>query len=206
LTWTSFGTRIPDSKSSSLSPLRLLWLGRIIPRKRLDLLLDGADIAIRQGLDLRVTIVGRVGFVPGYERLIDKWPHRDRLQWIQTVARTEVPELMHRHDLLVQPSEEEDFGSSVAEAQSCGMPVIVGRTNGNADYLCARDIRLPDYSPESLASALREMASRRQTKQWGDPMISRRVAERHFSINSVTDRLIEILEGVIRVHGAPAKN
>ena len=42
--------------------------------------------------------------------------------------------------MLAQPSDEENFGSSVAEAQACGLPVIVGATNGNADYLCGRDI------------------------------------------------------------------
>jgi hypothetical protein len=200
------GSSIPASQRCYSGPLRLLWLGRIIPRKRIDLFLDGADIAIQQGLDMRVTIVGRVGFVPGYERLINEWPHQDRLTWIQGVARGKVPDLMHAHDLLVQPSEEENFGSSVAEAQSCGMPVIIGELNGNADYLCERDIRLRDYRPETLAESLQEMARRRGKEDWGDPMTSRRAAEAYFSISHVTGRLIEILEGVVKGHGAAGKN
>ena len=110
--------------------LRICWLGRIVPRKRLDLFLDGAALAIRKGIELRLTIVGGVGFIQGYEKMIEAFPFRDRLTWKKSVPRKEVPQLLHAHDLLVQPSDEEDFGSSVAEAQACGLPVIVGQTNG----------------------------------------------------------------------------
>jgi glycosyltransferase involved in cell wall biosynthesis len=40
--------------------LWVCWLGRIIPRKRLDLFLDGAALAIREGVDVRLTLVGGV--------------------------------------------------------------------------------------------------------------------------------------------------
>ncbi len=118
--------------------LRVCWLGRIIPRKRLDLFLNGAAEAIRRGVDLRLTIIGGIGFIPGYDKLIKNFAFPDRLRWEQGIPRERVPELLHRHDVLIQPSDEENFGSSVAEAQACGLPVVVGRTNGNADYLCSR--------------------------------------------------------------------
>ena len=176
--------------------LRVLWLGRIIPRKRLDLVLDGAVRAIGEGVDVQLTIVGGIGFVPGYEKLIEAFPHPDRLRWEKSVPRQEVPALMRAHDVLAQPSDEENFGSSVAEAQACGLPVIVGRTNGNADYLCSRDIHLSDDRPETLATALREMAQRKVECCWGDPGISRRCAEQYFSLDKVTTHLLELLESL----------
>jgi glycosyltransferase involved in cell wall biosynthesis len=193
----------PPPRHSCTSPLRVLWLGRIVPRKRLDLLLNAAGMAIEQGLDMRLTIAGRIGFVSGYDRLINAWPYPERINWIQSVPRPKVPALIGEHDILVQPSEEENFGSSVAEAQACGIPVIVGNTNGNADYLCARDIRLSDYLPESLACALCEMGNRKKMRQLGDPLLSRAIAEKHFSIQNVAGCLSEILDGVIKEHGTP---
>ncbi|MGB7793680.1 MAG: hypothetical protein WBL39_20975, partial [Terrimicrobiaceae bacterium] len=80
---------------------------------------------------------------------------------------------------------------------ACGLPVVVGRTNGNADYLCSRDIHLKDDRPETLAGALRELSLRKTEGRWGDPGESRRCAEEHFSLETVTTRLIEILESVI---------
>ena len=173
--------------------LRVLWLGRIVPRKRLDLFLDGAGLAIRNGLDLRLTIVGSVGFVPGYEQLIRAFPFQERLIWKQNLPREEIPSLMHAHDVLCQPSGEENFGSSVAEAQACNLPVIVGRTNGNADYLCERDIHLADDQPETLAQGLAELAARKASLHWRDSMESRALAEKCFHIGRVADRFVRIL-------------
>ena len=79
--------------------LRICWLGRIIPRKRLDLFLDGAALAIRQGIDVRLTIIGGVGFIPGYEKLIDAFAFPDRLRWEKAIPREAVPALLHRHDV-----------------------------------------------------------------------------------------------------------
>lgn len=184
-----------ESKSAgSAGCLRVLWLGRIVPRKRLDLFLDGAALAIRDGIDVRPTIVGRVGFVRGYEKMIAAFPFRDRLEWIEAIARSEVPALLRRHDVLAQPSDEENFGSSVAEAQACGLPVIVGQANGNADYLCSRDIHLRDDRPETFAAALGEMAARKAEGGEGAVSKSRRLAERQFDLERVAGRLTEILE------------
>ena len=177
-----------------VSALRVLWLGRIVPRKRLDIFLDGAAQAIKQRIDIRLTIVGTVGFVPGYEALLHAFPYPERLQYRKRINRTEVPALLGQHDVLAQPSDEEDFGSSVAEAQACGLPVIVGHTNGNSDYLSGRDIHLADERAETFAAALTEMHRRKVSGELGDPTVSRAVAEANFHIARVTDGLIRILE------------
>lgn len=186
--------RPTEETAGTNAGLRVLWLGRIIPRKRLDLYLRGLDLAIRQGLRVRATIVGGTGFVPGYEKLIESFAFPDRLSWIKSMPRTEVPALLRRHDVLAQPSDEENFGSSVAEAQACGLPVIVGRTNGNADYLCERDTHLADDRPETFASALMRLG-----RQLPDaPAKSRAVAERHFDLGRVTGQITEILHAALR--------
>lgn len=187
--------QLPFSAPPS-SQLRCLWLGRIIPRKRLDLFLDAAALAIRGGTDLKLSIIGGVGFVPGYEKLIREFPFPERLKWEPFVARENIPAIIHCHDVLVQPSEEENFGSSVAEAQACGLPVIIGKTNGNADYLCPRDIHLPDERPETLSAAFSELARRKQEGRLADQHESRNCALKHFSREVVVDHLIKILQEV----------
>jgi len=181
---------------SGLNALRVLWLGRIVPRKRLDLFLEGAAQTITQGIDIRLTIVGALGFVPGYENMLRSFPYPERLLYRERIDRTEVPALLGRHDVLAQPSDEENFGSSVAEAQACGLPVIVGHTNGNSDYLSSRDMHLADERAESFAESLTEMYRRKMSGQLGDPAISRAVAEANFHIDHVTERLIRIFDRV----------
>ena len=183
--------------------MRVLWLGRIVPRKRLDLFLDGASLAIESGLDIRLTIIGAIGFLDGYEKLIRAFRFPGRLTWTKSAPRSAVPGILGAHDVLAQPSDEENFGSSVAEAQACGLPVIVGATNGNADYLCSRDLHLPDDRPETFAAALREMSLRKAERRWGDPEESRRLAEREFQLPAIAARLVDIIQ---RVCGRPASH
>jgi len=169
-------------------PLRILWLGRIIPRKRLDVFLDGACEAVRRGLDLRLTVVGDAsGLIRGYRRMLGEFPMPGLLTHTVSVPRADVPALFAQHDVLVQPSEEENFGSSVAEAQACGLPVVVGSTNGNADYLCGRDIHLREDTPAALADALEAI------RVPSDPQISRRHAEQTFAPEKVAAGLIRSL-------------
>lgn len=190
--------RIASAPPQTEGPLRCLWLGRIIPRKRLDLFLDGAARAIQNGVDLRLTIVGGIGFVKGYSKLIRTFPHPERIDWLPFLPRAEVPTLLQNHDVLVQPSEEENFGSSVAEAQACGLPVIVGRTNGNADYLAAGDIRLEDEKVETLSRALEAMADRKKVRTEADSARSRECAEMNFALTKISDHLGELLRSFAR--------
>jgi glycosyltransferase involved in cell wall biosynthesis len=193
----------PLSPPSQSGSLRVLWLGRIVPRKRLDLFLDGASMAIKRGVDLQLTLIGGSGFIPGYELMIRSFPYQDRVTYRQGIERTQVPVLLSQHDVLAQPSDEENFGSSVAEAQACGLPVIIGRTNGNADYLSVRDIHLADENPETFAEALAEVARRKRSGQLGQQSISRELAEQNFHIEVVTRALIQIL--ALGLRSAPSR-
>ena len=196
----------PLSPPSQSDSLRVLWLGRIVPRKRLDIFLDGASIAIKRGVDLKLTLIGASGFIPGYELMIRAFPYPDRLNYRPQIERIEVPVLLSQNDVLAQPSGEENFGSSVAEAQACGLPVIVGHTNGNADYLSPRDIHLADDRPETFANALTEMARRKIAGKLNQGAVSRSVAKQHFDIQRVTDGLVQILEMVLKRHSPEARS
>lgn len=185
--------RPPAVPRPTTGPLQVLWLGRFVPRKRLGLLLDGAAAAIRQGVDVKLTIVGQSGFVPNYERLIETFPYPERIEHIMRISRADVPDLMHRMDVLAQPSDEENFGSSVAEALACGMPVIVGATNGTGDYMCDRSIRLEDDKPETFTAALASLAQAKRAGDLADSYPSRCIGEKYFDPAVVTDQLIGIL-------------
>lgn len=178
---------------SSHQPLRLLWLGRFVPRKRLDLFLAALALAIRDGCDVEAWVIGKSGFVPHYERLIEEFPYQDRIRFRPFIPRIEVPGVMAEVDVLVQPSDDENFGSSVAEALACGVPAIVGETNGTGDYLCDRSVRLSDDRPETLARSIVEYAKRKRLSELQDRYPSRLVAERNFEPTVLVRKLREVL-------------
>jgi len=187
----------PGIKQRTGYAFRCLWLGRIVPRKRLDLFLDAADMLIRSGMDIELTIVGTPALVPQLAHLIEAFPHQGRLRWINFLPRNQVPSLMAESDVLIQPSEEEDFGSSVAEAQACGLPVIVGSTNGNKDYLSVRDNCLPEDSTEGLALAIRSLANQNTGTDEGISL-SRRTAEKYFDKSTIGEQLALTLERCLK--------
>jgi glycosyltransferase involved in cell wall biosynthesis len=185
-----------DYPRSKTGRLRLLWLGRFVPRKRLDLFLDGLALAIQDGCDVEALIIGSSGFVPGYERLIQEFPYQDRIKHLPLIARNQVPNVLSDIDVMAQPSDDENFGSSVAEALACGVPCIVGRTNGTGDYVCNRSIILADDKPESMAGAIEAMGHMKKQGDLQDRSPSRRVAEHYFDSGVVLDKLMRILEDV----------
>ncbi len=171
-------------------PLNVLWLGRIVPRKRLDLFLDGIAQAIQSGVDVHAQVVGRIGFAKGLQILIDRFPYPERLSWTPQVPHDQVGTLLGATDLLIQPSEEEDFGSSVAEAMACGTPAIVGPTNGMREYLCPKGMVMTDDRPVTLGGMLIEAADRKAEGTLHDPAMTRATAERWFDPERVTDAFL----------------
>ena len=190
---------------SDTSTLRLLWLGRMVPRKRMKLFLEGLLLVIEQGVKVTATVVGQVSFPEGTERLLENFKYPQALHWVRSIPRDQVPTLLASVDVLVQPSDEENFGSSVAEAQMCGLPVVVGATNGNADYLSARDTRLADDRAGTLAAVFADYARRKSTGTMGDPEESRRQAISHFAPEKVAIEFEGVLQRIVSMPKGKAK-
>lgn len=175
------------------SPPTVLWVGRTVPRKRLDLFLDASAQLIRAGRDLQVVVVGGFDFAPGYVHLIERFPFQNRLRHISGLPREQVVSLLRSASVVVQPSEEENFGSTMAEALACGAPVVLGPTNGTGDYIAGGGVRFTHYTASSVAAAiaraLDDTAALRPR--------ARAAAERAFDSEKITDGLISILRRAI---------
>lgn len=175
------------------APPELLWVGRIVPRKRLDLFLDATAQLIRAGADLRLTIIGGYPFARGYHELIKRFPFPDVLSYVPKLSRDEVRVRMQYASVLVAPSEEEDFGSSIAEALACGTPVVVGPTNGTGEYIGNGGARFSEYSVASVAGAIDRILGLLAERGSLIREEARKAAVEHFSVDSVVDRLEAIL-------------
>src|SRR5439155_6455459 len=104
----------PDDMQPDLEAPIILSLGRLDPRKRLDLLLE-AFAELRATLPTaRLRIVGRQGHIPGELSLLEGFALRDAVDYQPAVPRGQVPRLLREAAVLVQPSENENFGSAVA--------------------------------------------------------------------------------------------
>ena len=140
---------------------------------------------------MRLTIVGSFPFADGFRQLLDAFPFPDRLTYVPRMSRDDVRALLRRTAVLVQPSEDEDFGSSVAESLACGTPVVVGPTNGTGEYVDEGGVHFERYDAGSVAAAITEALDRLAEDPAEMRAQARRVAERHFNTQAVVDALEE---------------
>ncbi len=171
-----------------------LWLGRIDPRKRLDLLLEAYQQLLKERKDVHLKIIGSIRYVKGYGKLLDEFEFPEYLEYERSITRSQVPDLMANCDILIQPSEGETFGSSVAEALCCGLPVIIGPTNGTKDYVGSSSFIFDQYTAESLKRTMVEALNAVEHDRETLALESRRAAEANFSLDKIMDCLQDIFE------------
>lgn len=168
-----------------------LHVGRIAARKRLDLLLDAFPLVTSHQPDARLLVIGS-SLVP---RIATRLAANvmPGIEYRQFVDHADMPRVMAQADCLVQPSEHENFGSAVAEAMACGLPVIVGPTNGMKDFVPQGSVVFDRYTPDALAGAMLEVIRRSGSGKASMAAASRRAAEEHFDPERVADGLCAII-------------
>ncbi|MEM8722314.1 MAG: glycosyltransferase family 4 protein [Cyanobacteria bacterium P01_G01_bin.39] len=177
-----------------------LWLGRIEPRKRFDLLLDAYRLILQERQDIKLKIVGQVKTeFAGYKKLLDRYEYLHLIDYQPSIERSKVPELMAQCDALIQPSEGENFGTSVAEALCCGLPVIVGATNGTKDFISASSFVFDDYNAESLKKTMLQAVEAIERNREKLAVDARETAEKNFSVSMIVDNLEDIFQEVIEL-------
>ncbi|MGO9899330.1 MAG: glycosyltransferase family 4 protein [Solirubrobacteraceae bacterium] len=134
---------------------RVLCIGRLDPRKRIDLLVDAVAILARRRADFRVEVIGRDGYIAGWSALVQEAGRHLPITYTPAVPQSEIVVRLREADVVVQPSEQEEFGHAVAEALACGIPVVTGPTNGTGAYAPpSGSASFEHYTPDSLADAI----------------------------------------------------
>jgi glycosyltransferase involved in cell wall biosynthesis len=101
----------------------VLHVGSCIPRKRIDVLLDGFAAVRRQAPGLLLVQVGGEWTVPQREQLGRLGLGASVVQ-LRGLGRRQLAGLYRRASAVLQPSEAEGFGLPVAEALACGAVVL----------------------------------------------------------------------------------
>jgi glycosyltransferase involved in cell wall biosynthesis len=138
----------------------ILFLGRLIPRKGADVLIEAfAQACPHSG---KLVIAGPEG-EPGYRAQLEKCARgagiEARVLFTGPIYDQEKAALLADADLFVLPSRYENFANAAAEAIACGVPVIVTEHCGIRSLVEGRAglVILPEK--EQLAGAIRKLLS-----------------------------------------------
>jgi glycosyltransferase involved in cell wall biosynthesis len=135
-------------------PVRLLWVGRFVPRKGLTLALD-ALAATKSNVEL--TLVGEGLSRESIKQLTDARGLTGRVYWEgHRLAWGEVREAYLTSDALFFTSLRDSFGSQNLEAMCVGLPIIALNLGGVRDFVPAEAALKvnPGGSPASTAAKL----------------------------------------------------
>ena len=144
--------------SISLSEPVLVLLSRLIPRKGADLLIQAfASACPAEG---RLVIAGPEG-QPGYRSHLEKYARElgvgSRVLFTGPLYDAEKKSVLAAADVFVLPSRYENFANVVAEAISCGVPVIISRFCGIRSLVDGRAGLVVDLEPAALSSSIRSL-------------------------------------------------
>ncbi len=113
--------------------VELLYVGQLIPRKRVDSLIRA--LAACGDLQWRLTIVGGGPDKPVLQKLIRAARLDERVRFLDFLENKAAVQVVAASDLLVLPSRWDGWGAVVNEALMCGVPVICSDHCGAADLL-----------------------------------------------------------------------
>ncbi|MCL6548139.1 MAG: glycosyltransferase family 4 protein [Alicyclobacillus sp.] len=143
-------------------PLRILYVGRIIRGKGVDVLLEAVRLLRKEGWPVSLTLVGRT---PPWEAEFGRYIRR-RSKGLPVhragfVPPQHLPEYYRQADVLVCPSQApEAFGLVNLEALAAGLPVVASRQGGIEEVVTAEcGVLVRHYrDPAGFAAALRTLA------------------------------------------------
>lgn len=119
-----------DNAGESAEKFDVLYAGRLIKHKNIDVLIEATAIVKKRFPNVSVRIIGKG---PEKKRLIDvalKAGVLENVRFLDPVD--DVYAYMKAAKVFVLPSTREGFGMAVVEAQGCGLPVITVKHPSNA--------------------------------------------------------------------------
>lgn len=147
-------------------PLRLLFVGNLIPRKGLHLLLEALSNLPQDAFHL--DIVGDPNPAPAYVSRLKKQLHRlslqDHVRFWGWVDHQHLAGLYRQAQVFVMPSFHEGFGIAYLEAMGFGLPVLATRQGGTAEWIThgVNGYLIEPGDIQALASALDELNANRE--------------------------------------------
>jgi glycosyltransferase involved in cell wall biosynthesis len=144
----------------------LLHVGRIMPRKNVERLIEAFDLLAEKFSDLHLVLTGGLGYASAQAvQLIEASPHKDRIHLAGWVAQEDMAPLYAGATALVFPSKHEGQGMPTLEAMACGIPVVASYEAASSEIAGDAVIRTDCSSAQPLANAIASLLTNEELRQ-----------------------------------------
>lgn len=183
------GHELPASATALAEPY-MLALGRIHPKKALDVLIRAFAHILKNGANLngcwRLVIAGTgdADHVRQLELLAESCRCADRIQFTGWISGAQRESVLRGAALLAMPSHQENFGFAAFEAMARGVPVLVGTSTDFAAEIAAAGAGWAAEPDEQrlgavLAEAMRDGPERSRRGAAGRRLVQQRFTWEH---------------------------
>ena len=133
----------------------LIWVGRMIPVKGLDVLLEACSRLRVRDTKFHLYLVGDGPLRNALTREARRCGLADMVTFVGSVAYDKLPDWYRAADLTVLPSRSEGVPNVLRESLACGTPFVASRVGGIAEIAHdpANELVIPD-DPQALAEAI----------------------------------------------------
>jgi glycogen synthase len=188
----------------------VFFVGRLEPRKGIDVLLDAAATVLDGHPTVRFVIAGDARRpAPSGRRWPDEWrtrhhPADDRVEFVGMVSDERLAQLIGESTVVVMPSRYESFGLVVAEAMMHGRPSIASDIGGLAELVVHEETGLlvtVDDADALAAAILRVVNNPAEAAVMGRQ--ARERFESDFSMAAATARLERVIATTLAALASP---
>jgi glycosyltransferase involved in cell wall biosynthesis len=136
----------------------VLFLGRLIPRKGVDLLIDAFSVACpERGRLVIAGPEGEIGYVAKLREMAREKRIESRTVFTGPLYADQKKAVLADSQIFVLPSRYENFANGVAEAIACGMPAIVTEHCGVSEFVLDRVGLVIPREISALTDALQKL-------------------------------------------------
>jgi colanic acid/amylovoran biosynthesis glycosyltransferase len=187
-----------------VQPVRIISIGRLIPKKGYAELIEACGLLNKQGFDFRCTIIGGGPEHLPLRRLIEARCLDQMIELVGPKSQTEIVESLAQSQIFVFPARRDEAGDQdnlptvLIEAMASGLPIVASSLAGIPEIITDQinGILVPQRDPEALASAIRNLLlDSKERQRLGASGLS--TARAKFSLPATVQELIGIFESHI---------
>ena len=189
---------LPRRQSDHAGNRRVLFLGRIHPKKGLDILAKAFGEIAQVHDDVRLVIAGpdEGGYRQEVEAELKAAHVLDKVHFTGKVTGEQKLAALATADCFVLPSYSEGFSMAVLEAMAYGVPVLITRQCNFPEVAKAGAGLVIEPSVDELSGALRTMLDNPvQLRTMGER--GRRLVREHYTWDTIASRMIGVYERVL---------
>jgi glycosyltransferase involved in cell wall biosynthesis len=180
---------------------QILWVGRYVPGKGVEYLLQGFQLFSREFPDYTLLMIGKGPQKDDCLELIEDLGLKEKVILMDFVDNRSLPEIYRQSSLFVLPSLEEGVPRTILEAMACGVPVACSELPQLVKIVSECGLLFPPKDPEALAAALSTLVSDPEMAQ-ACGRSGREKAVSMYSWSDTVSRTIDLYASLIKDRAA----